>query len=136
MKKIKIIKILSEYKVIINAGSIDGIEKDDRFNIVDPKPRVLEDPDTNKILDTFPGYKSYIVAEDVKDGYSICRSPIEYRGGIASVVSNSISSLSLMNYEAEKIKKPLNISEYDIDDILNKYTDSIIVIGDEVVKES
>lgn len=134
MKKTKIIKILSEYRVVINAGSRDGVNLGDKFNIIDPNLRVLEDPDTNEILDTFTGYKAYVLVEEVNEKYSICHSPVEYENGFSNVFTNNLlSTTGIFNNRETKV--PLNVSEYDIDDIFNKYTDAIVSVGDEVEKE-
>ena len=134
MKKTIIIKILSEYKVVINAGYRDGVEIGDKFNIIDPNLRILEDPDTHEILDTFTGYKSYILVEEVNEKYSICHSPIEYEASYSNVFTNNLlSNTSIFNNREKKV--PLNVSEYDIDDIFNKYTDAIVSVGDEIEKE-
>lgn len=45
----KVIKIIDEYKVVINKGSADGVTKDTRF-LVYHLGEELFDPDTNKSL--------------------------------------------------------------------------------------
>ena len=134
MKKTKIIKILSEYRVVINAGSRDGVNPGDKFNIIDPNLRILEDPDTNEILDTFTGYKAYVLVEEVNEKYSICHSPVEYENSFTDLFNKDILGGSNF-FNSRESKKPLNVSEYDIDDIFNKYTDAIVSVGDEVEKE-
>lgn len=144
MKKIKVAKIISEYEIIINAGSEDGIEQGDSLKIVDKKDRVVKDPDSGSVLGTFPGYKAIIQAKEVAEKYTICRSPITYQSSLISNVYNSLESLtsaaSLSVLDANNIygtkssQEKLNVNEDDIDDIYSTYTNSIIKIGDEVVK--
>ncbi|WP_367378138.1 hypothetical protein [Enterococcus gilvus] len=138
-KDFKIIKILSEYKVIINAGERDGIKKGDKFEILDPEKRILEDPDSGEILDEFEGFKARIIAEDVKEKYTICATPKRYEANttntIASAAIKVINENSLWGYEPKKAKQDkLNVSEYEIDNIFSPYTNSLVSEGDVVVK--
>lgn len=128
-KKIKIIKILSEYEVVINAGSDDGIEVNQHFNILDDEKRLLTDPDTGDILDEFTGYKAELIVKRVEKKYAICRTPRSSSDSI-SLLAQSMS-LGLTKSQQEK----LNVSEYDIDNIFSKYTNSIVKIGDLLEKE-
>lgn len=45
----KVIKIVDEYKIAINKGSLDGVNKSDKF-IIFKKGEELFDPDTNESL--------------------------------------------------------------------------------------
>lgn len=142
MKKMKVIKIINEYSLIINAGIREGIKKGDRFLILDNE-RFLEDPDTGEILGTFPGFKQLIVAEDVKKKYSICSTPqseIHTFAPMLSTVSESLRKLSDTSVFADtniyqKPREKLNVSKYDIDDIFSDFSDSLITIGDIVIRE-
>ena len=49
----QIIAILNNKQVIINVGKRDGVEVNDKFDIVDSQVKVLRDPDTHEILDKF-----------------------------------------------------------------------------------
>lgn len=137
-KAIKVIKILSEYKVIINAGSRDGIEINEKFDIVSSEKIILEDPDTHEILDEFEAYKAVVIAKDVREKYTICETP---RYAI-NPVGSALAGLSSINnsiyglYETSEVKqKKLNVSEYDIHNILEKYNDdSPVIVGDHVIK--
>lgn len=136
-KQIKIIKILSEFKVIINAGEKDGVEKDDVFEIIDPEKRILEDPDTGEILDEFEGIKAKIIATDVKEKYTICEPPKQYSGVLSATFASAAVKAFTENYpygqEGTK-QKPLNVSEYEIDNIFSPYTNSLVRVGDIVKK--
>lgn len=137
-KEIKIIKILSKYKVIINAGERDGIKNDDKFEILDPEKRILEDPDNGEILDEFEGFKARIIAVDVKEKYTICETPKKYESNAANVITSAVKVInenSLWGYEPKKAKQDaLNVSEYEIDNIFSPYTNSLVCEGDIVVK--
>ncbi len=140
-KEIKIIKILSKYKVIINAGKRDGIKNGDKFEILDPEKRILADPDNGEILDEFEGFKARIIAEDVKEKYTICETPKRYEANAANTIASAaikvINENSLWGYEPKKAKQDaLNVSEYEIDDIFSPYTNSLVTEGDVVVKIS
>ena len=138
MKTIKIIKILSEYEVIINSGLHDGVEKGDVFNILDPDPRVIEDYDTGELLDSFKGFKDYVIVNKIKDKYSVCNSHHVYKpSSTERAMSNlqGVLSASLYNTPGVSSQVPLNVSEYEIDNIFSEYTKSIITVGDTVEKK-
>ncbi|MBO0419066.1 hypothetical protein JZO80_02740 [Vagococcus fluvialis] len=135
-KTIKIIKILSEYSVVINAGANDGIQIGDKFDILSQEKRILEDPDTFEILDEFDSYKGTILAIDVRDRYSICETPKSTITNPTSIAMGALSETLTRSYlGTSTVQSKLNVSEYDIDNIFDKYNDdSPVVIGDHVLK--
>lgn len=135
MKKVKIIKILSRYSIIINSGTNDGIEVGQKFNIIDDEKRLLTDPDTGDILDEFSAYKAQVIVKSVKERYSICETPkYNTSPAISSAISDMFSN-NVTQFAGETKQKELNVSEYDIDNIFSNYSNSIVQVGDLLEKE-
>ena len=133
-KKIIILKIISEYKIVINAGEREGVKIKDEFYILDDTVRVLQDPETNEILAEFPGYKDYVVVDQVEEKYSICSTPVRFTNPQTNLNQTVLAFAKGISADRE-IQHPLNVSEYDIDNILSKYTNSAVLIGDELKKK-
>ena len=69
----KIIKIIDEYRVIINAGTEDDIKQGDILQICAPDEPVV-DPDTGRTLGILSCVKATIMATEVYDRFSICQN--------------------------------------------------------------
>lgn len=73
-KTLKIIKIVDETTVIINGGSKQGIEKNDKFTILDKEKGAIKDPDTNEIIGELDIIKDSIYAVEIYPNMTICKS--------------------------------------------------------------
>lgn len=72
-KEFRVVRIISEYEIIINAGSNDGYQVGDIFQIlVQGKP--LTDPETGEELGVLDYVKARIQLSTVFPKMSICRS--------------------------------------------------------------
>lgn len=72
MKNIyKVVKIVNEYKVVVNAGSNDLIQKGQCLEIFAPGREVI-DPDTNESLGVLDYVKAKLYVKDVFPKMSLC----------------------------------------------------------------
>ena len=69
----KIIRILSDTKFVINGGTVNEIQVDDKFKIVDPNANPLEDLDGN-VIGHLGAKKATLIAKEVHDTFSILRT--------------------------------------------------------------
>lgn len=130
----QIIAILNNKQVIINVGKRDGVEVNDKFDIVDSQVKVLRDPDTHEILDRFHQFKQQISAIKVETKYSICSSIFDKK-------ENAISTLSIRQYRPiinattinRKVGKQLKVDQKEVNDITAKYNYSVVHIGDRII---
>lgn len=135
-KKFKIIAITDKKTVLINAGQRDGIKTEDKFDILDPTPRQLKDPDTGEILDTITQKKQRVFVRKVFEKYCVCVS--EFQRTVLSPIfslNNDLLNPSLRFMGAEKtetVGKPLNVKEDSISNLLNYYNYSEVKVGDQV----
>ena len=70
---LKIVKIIDEYHVVINGGSLRGIESGDTFQVCAPSVEV-KDPDTGASLGFLFHVKADIVATEVYPQMAVCRN--------------------------------------------------------------
>ena len=115
----KVIKIIDEYQVVINAGKNKSLTKGQILEIFVPGEKIY-DPDTKEFLGTLDLVKAYLCVKDVFDKMCICendeKTPI------------TIPTLDLFN-----TKKRLNVDSKDISGGLSGSTK--IQLGD-LVRES
>jgi len=69
----KIIKIVDDYRLVINAGSDDGIKQNDKLVVFDPGEEIF-DPDTNESLGTLDTIKCYLKVSDVLKKMCVCEN--------------------------------------------------------------
>lgn len=135
-KYIKIIAIINETTVIINAGTREGIKNDDKFNILDKKVYKLTDPDTHEVLDTFKKYKQKLYVKELHETYCICVSTYKKHIMPASLMKSLTEPLNpFLKQDKESVKiigKKMKIDPKEINDILSSYSYSTVHVGDVV----
>ena len=101
-KTLKIVKIINEYKVIVNAGKNESILEDDIFEVYEPGHEVF-DPDTKESLGTLDFIKAKLRVVDVLPKMCICENRDQRLKTLDSVIN--------MTYNQ---KTPLNVDSKDI----------------------
>ncbi len=69
----KVIKILDEFRVVVDIGHKDGIKKDMKFFIYEYGEEI-HDPITNEIIDKIEIVKHHIKVTHIQEKFSIMRS--------------------------------------------------------------
>ena len=69
----KVVRILDEYRIIINAGTIHGIDEHSRFKIMGVVDKVY-DPDTQELLGTLNGEKARVIPIEIYEKMCICEN--------------------------------------------------------------
>lgn len=113
----KIVKIIDDETLVINAGSNDNIKSGDEFEIFEIGEEI-KDPDTGTKLGTLDTIKETIQAINVFPQISICRH----------VEVSSITSITPV--WVRKTNKTLNVDSTQISGGLSN--DKVIRIGDKV----
>lgn len=62
----KIVAILDDKTVLINAGERNDIKIGDEFNILEKGPTLIKDPDTGEVLEKVQQYKQRIYVQKVE----------------------------------------------------------------------
>lgn len=119
----KIIKIIDDFEVIINAGKEDFIKVNDIFEIVSPGETII-DPDTKEDLGTLDFIKAKIIVKELYDKFSVCRN-----------IETNLPSQYLSNNLSQSFTKPLKVDAEEITGRSLSY-DAYIKLGDSVRKSS
>ncbi len=119
-KTYKIVKIIDDHTLVIDAGYNDGIKNGDQFEIYS-KGEEIKDPDTNEILGTLDHIKERVEAVTVFEKMCICRHNI-----FVNFLQNVSGGLSRIE------PKVLNVDSSQISGGLAD--DDVIKIGDKVRK--
>ena len=75
MKTWRVVKIIDNQRLVINAGSSDGIKKGQEMVVFLPGEEVI-DPETKQSLGTLDTIKCYLNVTDVYEKMSICVNAI------------------------------------------------------------
>lgn len=119
MSKIyKVIKVINEYQIVINAGKNKDIQKGQTLEIFVPGEEI-HDPETNELLGSLDFIKAYLNVKDVFDKMCICENKDNSL--------NVLAGLSLLNNSQR-----LNVDSKEISGGISG--DSRIKIGDLVRK--
>jgi hypothetical protein len=69
----KVVRILDEYRIIINAGTGQGITENDIFQIPGAGDNIY-DPDTKELLGSLPVIKASVTPIEIFEKMSICKN--------------------------------------------------------------
>lgn len=128
-KQFKIAKIVNDFTFFINAGEQNGIKTGDKFEILQTGETEIKDPDTGETLGSYKAAKGHIIASQVFDKYSACKTE--------TYTDNSKRNLlPTFEYFAEKNApvtrhKKLNV---DMDEITGGTETEPIRVGDIIQK--
>lgn len=117
----RVVKIISDYEIVVNAGSIHGIKKDDELEIFIPGEEIT-DPETGETLGTLDTIKANIIVKNVYEKMCVCVN--------SETITRSIFD-PLQNLSRTERKK-LNVDSTEISGGLNP--DRKIRVGDLVRK--
>ena len=117
----KVIKIINEYNIVINAGSEQGLSRHDQLEIFVPGEEVL-DPDTNESLGTLDFIKAYISVKDLFPKMAICENSETRSNNLLSFMDNfTVEETDRLNVETTEISGGLSGSrKIQIGDLVRK----------------
>ena len=117
----KVIRMLDEYRIIINAGKNDGVNDDSYFDVTGAIDKVY-DPDTKELLGTLDGVKASVSPVKIFEKMCICKAKTISLQGVANTLSPSLLALSRLLSKEDPL--PVDKSQ-----ISNPETYSPIMIG-------
>lgn len=126
-KEFKVIKILNEYEILINAGTVHGICKDDVFEIKHEMP--ILDLDTNDQLGTFPFVKARVHVIEVYEKFCLCEDADN--GTMFQPFASAVFKFTNPMEPHVRYEK-LNIDTDDLTDSISE-PDRMIRIGDKAL---
>lgn len=77
MENYKVVKIIDNESLVINAGETDQIKVGDKFRIVNSNGETITDPDTGKSLGTLDEIKGTVTAVVVYPHLTVVKSPYD-----------------------------------------------------------
>lgn len=120
----KVVRILDEYRIIINAGTINGVTSNSYFKITGAIDNVY-DPDTQELLGTINGTKASVVPAEIFEKMCICKA----KASSDIPLGEFSTSLLVLNRILQR-SYPLPI---DKSQISNPETYSPIKLGDKAI---
>lgn len=106
----KVVKIISDYEIVINGGKKDLLSRGNKLEIFVPGER-LEDPETGEFLGVIDRIKAYIKVEDVFENMSVCKNAENKVTNVLSAWYMQTGESNRLNVDPNQISGP--IAEYD-----------------------
>ncbi len=124
----KVAQILTARDLVLNKGSVDGVQVGMRFAILNRKGADIRDPDTHEILGSVELPKTFVKVVSVKDRLAIARTFRELRTGSGAFWAlAALSAASRVGPETLKTDEPLVQDELD-------EAESYVKLGDPAVQ--
>lgn len=119
----RIVKIINEYEVVVNAGYNEGIKKDDILEVY-IEGEIIEDPYNEKKLGRLDHIKAELLVNVVYENMCLCSNN---KCNSYNILEGAISQFNKIE------KKPLKINPKDITSFGTE-RDYVIRLGDKVRK--
>ena len=120
----KVIKIISDKRIVINAGK-NEVQTGDILRVIEKNSEEIVDPDTNEVLGTLDYIKATITVEYVYEHMSICKN-------YETKTVNALDPFETLRQR--EVTSPLNVNlsqitgGYNIDNKLIEIYYNIIII--------
>lgn len=131
----RIIKIISNSEIVINGGTMDGLNEDDDINIIVPGDIITDPYNYDKNLGSLDLIKDTLKIKTITPYYSVCHKVKEKVVKQEYLSPNIVSSLSFLADKVVEEEVPLNIIESEITNGYPKLDEEHIVIGDYARKK-
>lgn len=125
----QVAKILTSRELVINRGSVDGVQHGMRFEVLDPRAENIEDPVTGETLGSLDRPKVKVEVSDVSERLSVART---YESMTVNVGGSGIGA-GMKLFQAPQYEKKyatLKTEESTWEDLDEK--DSFVKTGDPV----
>ena len=108
----KIVKILDEYNVVINAGLNNDVKQNDKFQILDKKGSQVVDPDTNEVIGQIDLIKATVEVSDLHEKMCVCASQTHsyYKDNVLSSIKG-IQSITDSMFTAEQERLNVDLTQ-------------------------
>ena len=117
----KVIKIISDKRIVINAGK-NEVQTGDILRVIEKNSEEIVDPDTNEVLGTLDYIKATITVDYVYEHMSICKN-------IETKTVNALDPFETLRQR--EVTSPLNVNLSQITGGYN-IDNKLIEIGDLV----
>ncbi len=127
----KVAGVLNEREISINIGSKHGVHKGMKFKILADKPMDIHDPDSNELLGTIDREKVQVLASEVHEIFSICKT--FRKSTIGSDILSSFQEMSTMFTRRHEVPETLKAKDSAFPPPLSE-EESYVKKGDRVVQ--
>jgi hypothetical protein len=124
----KVATILSERELTINIGSDRGVYQGMRFKVLSRDPLDIVDPETNEKLGVVDREKVRVMAEEVNNKFTICKTYRKFPSA-GSALDSAITIMGGLRIREETLK----IEDSSLPQPLSE-EESIVKIGDRVIQ--
>lgn len=135
--KARVVKIISNKKLVINKGTNDQIKKGDEFTIISKnKGDAVKDPETGKVLGYLDSIKAHVVVTYAYPNMSIVEPPVHYVNGLADNLlsaSRMPKGTLYQQFQGYSEQDALNVDPSQITGDIEE-SDDPIEVGDFAVK--
>jgi hypothetical protein len=123
----KVAQIMTAQDLVINRGSLDGVEIGQRYAILSPKGQDIKDPDTNEVLDSVELAKTFVKIVSVRPRIAVGRTFRTIKG------SRGALNMSAIFNGSEDRQETLRTAEHRAQQDLSA-EESYVKIGDPAVQ--
>lgn len=121
-KTLKVVRVLDEFTVVMNAGSDSGVSEGQKFLIYELSNEEIIDPDTKKSLGFLEIVKGTGIVTHVQESMSTLKSATYHSTSRkikrSSPLFSSVISPSIEEIESDRIQEPFD--EPEIGDFLKR----------------
>ncbi|TDL96722.1 hypothetical protein ERX27_07660 [Macrococcus brunensis] len=117
-KIIGVAGFIDDFKVIISAGNVDGIQEGMELSILSSKGEDIRDPFSGEILGRIPHIKAMIKVILVQDRFSICVIKDQYLPAIALGNANISFFKQRFKFEGKPIERMVTDEPIKVGDIV------------------
>ena len=101
----KVAGVLNIRELVINVGSLHGVQRGMKFKVLASQPLEIRDPETDEILGVLDREKVRVKVVEVRDRFSICRTYRTRRvGGSNYYAAALLKQISPPREEPETLK--------------------------------
>lgn len=124
----KVAGILNERELTINIGLKNGVFKGMKFSILAKEPIEINDPETHEKLGMVDREKVRVVAAEVNERFSICKTYKKWR-----TVGVSFDIIASMLATPREVHETLKVNDSSLPPPLSE-EESYVKIGDRVIQ--
>jgi len=129
----RVAQILNARELVINRGSQHGVSKGMKFSVLSEAPMEIRDPGTNELLDEIDREKVRVIASEVRDRVTICRTFRTTTTGRKGLSSIALSFEALYGMQPEReVVETLRVQDSQLPPPL-KPEESYVKLNDRVV---
>lgn len=123
----KVARLVSDREVVLNRGSLDGVEEGMYFKVLDAKLVDITDPDSGAVIGSLSRIKIVLQAADVADHITVAKT---FRSEEVNIGGDLRTSLGAMFSPPKYVSRVETLRRGENDAAPIGETESIVSVGD------